>query len=581
VVTAVVAATLAGVAAPAYADDTVGVSALPLGDFSPGESQTLRVQVENKTNDALGPVTVTVSGLSSDLQVSNPQGCEPSGSNACSLSFADKGTKQISFTVKEIANPNLAAGQQRTDHGSVQAAAFGGHTASDNLDVRLHGPNQAANVPEVSGTVVDSTTGTPIKDAIVVLQDGAGKNHQGSGTDASGRFRFTSASDPIAPGTLMLSATKDQYDPVPKNYDGKPGQAITGVKLQLKPAAATPTAGAVLPSDNPLASGSASGPAGNATNTRNAANGTSLFSWVLIVLGGLLVLLGIGAIVLLLVRRKDDGEDADEEYDGAPPNRRGPGPVPASQGVYRGAGADPTMVARTGMMGDPGMSNGRDATAMIRPGINEYPDPYSPDPYPPDPYQQGPRPPRPTSPMPGGQYPPTGYDNGYGAGYGAGSPGGSGVYGDPRPGYGPPPPPAYPPGGSDYGPPGGRPEPGYGGGSGYGPSGPPGAGGHPDYRDAGGSRYEEPAGRYDDGGYRPGYDPRGGGAHSQGERGGYDPGYDRNAGYDRVPEEPRGGYDGPGYAPEAYYDDQAGTPSRRSAPPNRGGDRRSLDWLDD
>ena len=54
------------------------------------------------------------------------------------------------------------------------------------------------------------------------------------------------------------------------------------------------------------------------------------------------MLLGIGAIVFILVRRRrDDGEEPEEFDDqGA---RRGPAPVPAGHGTYRG-GADPTNI---------------------------------------------------------------------------------------------------------------------------------------------------------------------------------------------------------------------------------------------
>src|SRR5439155_2653490 len=278
--------------------------------------------------------------------------------------------KDVALTLAAKNPVSLQQGQTKQDNGSV-ALQFSPDTK--NFSVTLHGPTQAPVVPEVSGTVTDGTTGQPIKDAVVVMKDGADANFQ-FGTDSSGRFKFTSTQDkPIHPGTISVAAGKDQYEnSTPKTFDGKGGQSITGIRIGLKPtAAATPTATA-QPTDQPtgVATEQPTGVATNApVNAAPKSGGTSMLSWVLIGLGAILVLLGIGAILLLVVRRKEDGEGPDDDPDGQPNPRS---PTPASRGVYRTgdapAAADRTMVANAGGM-DPTMvrGNAADATTMLRP----------------------------------------------------------------------------------------------------------------------------------------------------------------------------------------------------------------------
>src|SRR6185437_12709513 len=125
------------------------------------------------------------------------------------------------------------------------------------------------------------------------------------------------------------------------------GGRLSGLQINLKltnasASAAAPESAAEAPTSGPAATDIVN-PA-----TKPASSG-SKFSLVFIVLGGLLVLLGIGAIVLLLRRRGDDNGDDDDDYDGGP---QGPG-----GGGYRPAAPDPTMVggpmAGTAMGGPP------------------------------------------------------------------------------------------------------------------------------------------------------------------------------------------------------------------------------------
>src|SRR5262249_52565275 len=137
-----------------------------------------------------------------------------------------------------------------------------------------------------------------------------------------------------------------------KSANVQAGQNFNLALQMESTASAAPSEGAsapvvAAPSDNTLSV--------QPLQNQNAAGkgGDSAFSMILIAAGALLLLLGIGAIVLILVRRRrDEGDEMDE--DDAPPPRRGPTPVAASRGSYRGA-PDATSVARGGAYGDPTM----------------------------------------------------------------------------------------------------------------------------------------------------------------------------------------------------------------------------------
>src|SRR6266545_1637755 len=551
VVAMLVAGAVAAFGTPAFAAPEVQIaitSGNPVTLQVGGGTKQLIVQVKNTGNPEAPGVKISIDVPLDEMQVTIgdpvPNGCVRTGNHlACDVgTLAPDGANPWSRTVqiKPPASSSLRPGQETPPaQGTINIESGGSGTKTFN--VTLRGPSASPVVPEVSGTVIDSTTAAPIRDAEVTLTDGAGAHHK-RGSDANGRFKFTStSSDPIAPGSLSIIASKDGFEGIQKNVEGRAGQSLVNQRIQLKPVAATASAEppTTAPTDTAAPTSGDTAPAAASGN----GSGTGLFSWVLIGLGALLVLLGIGAIVLLLVRRKDDEPD-DEPDDGR--GRRGPSPVPAARGMYVGApGADPTMVAGRGGPGD--------ATAMIRPPRpGGYPDPYA------------------ASPQPA--YPPT---SGQGpAGYsGSGGYGASGGYGGgpTRPaspaGY-PASPAGYPASPAGYG---------SGGAGGY--SGDP-RGGYDEptdrYSGAGGG-HAAPPGYGQSGGYDAGYD-RGSGGYDR--RPDHEAGYDRGGPpYDRVPEE-REGYRSDYGTSDGYYDDPAAAPSRRTSPSSRA-DRRSLDWLDD
>jgi hypothetical protein len=567
------AMSMLAVGSPAFADNvgvTVNSQFIP---FNSGDTQLLKITV---TNGGAPSITVSVSGLS-NFTAGNPQGCNTGGGSSCTINFGpgDK-SKDISFSL--TATGNIDSGQSKTDHGKVSArqdVLLGGN-ATAAFDVTLKGPQptQALSVPQVSGVVRDMATGSPIKNAVVVLVDSgacaSGKDPCQVGTDGNGAFTFASTPDkPITPGTIQIGVTRSGYDNGSAAVAARAGQSVN-VSLKLKPTAAASSSASpeTLPSAEgqqstadavtPTVAAAAPKPAGNsAPNT---------FSLIIIVLAGLLVLLGVGVFVMMFLNRRKGNAD------GNPPFSPGDAAMGAGSGVYGGAadGADPTMVANPAMtsaMTSPGAS---DSTAIHRPQRpeDELPDPYA-----------AAHPPSPAG------YPQEG--SGYGApaapyatqvgGYGVGQPAG---YDSATQGYGGTPP-AYGPGGmhdNEYDKEFGNE---YGAGAGYG--GLP-AGYSPDQSygsGAGSPRYDE-ATRHWDGGADGGY--TGGGAHRQ-QQGDYEAaygqqqvGYDPGAGSDQgYPQDWHGG----GYDP---YQQQQPTeaPTRRGAPQaGHGGDRQRLDWFGD
>jgi hypothetical protein len=613
------------------------------------------------------------------------------------IKFGDPAKNQL-LTLKATSTAPAANQTQVT----VQAVADGGSdTANFSLTVNAAAvattPPQVATVKEVSGRVTD-LTGTPVPGASVALLDS--QNHSYSTTtNSSGTFKFLGTTqNPITPGQIELGAMLNDKTQK-KTVNGSANQSLTNQRIALAVGDATPSATAqALPTDNAVPTDEATTDTAGSNAPQQAASNQSsggLGSWMLIIIGGLLVALGVGAIVLLWMRRKEN-DDEDEDAPNGVRAAGGPG--------HYGGGADPTRVANRAGMGADATSINRslaDAPTMMhnRPLVDdEFPDPYGA----PLPSQQPPTSAYGAAGQPGygyggapgqGEYgagPAGGYGNapgggygdapGSGAGAGYGNAPGSGAgagygapangYGGPANGYAPGAGPEYgnapgsgagygnAPGAGGYGNAPGSGAGGYGAGEQPGAGYPPAPAGYPPAAPNG--RYDEPTGRYDGpsaggseyappadpyaqgssygadasdgtraygaadqqpyggqgqgygqgGGYGTppagaGYDQQGegygAGARGYGEQPGYGSGpaagyeqpqaggYDQRGGYDRGPEQQHGGYDNRGGYDQqqgGYYDEAAqGGPGRGGAAapqqPNRGGERRSLDWLDD
>jgi hypothetical protein len=605
-------------ATPALAEDpTVTITSVN-ASLNAGQTTTLTFSVRNN-NGPVFPATsanIRVSSSFSELRCTN--NCDFTDT----IGAGD--TKSYSATLKA---GNVAAGQERS--GSVQITVqIGDDSSSASRSITVKGPEipEVQTVAEVSGKVINGTTGEAVSGATVRLRDAQGHTYTKS-TSSSGAFRFTgSQSSPITPGSLELRATKDGVTET-LTVNGANGQRVTGRNISLALAGADPTPTATpseettedsetdeeeATEEEPTEAAADS----DQNSASNQSDGGGTGSLLLILAGGLLVALGVGAIVLLLMRRKEEG-DEDEPH----------GPRGGSAAAGRGYSDEPTRVTNRAAGG------ASDATMVTGPSLADAPTmmhnaPLVDDEFP-DPYGAPPPSPQSGPPGYGGGGPQQGWDED--GGYGGRPGSGAGAYG------------AAPASGPGYGD-----APGSGAGAGYGA--PVSGGGYRSGGDGYDDRYDEPTGRYtgrdddygppadpyDSGGYGPtsgagGYDAtqrydQGGGYDDGttygGGRGGYDDqggygraddgygddyqtraggygqqGYDDRGGYDQpttgagYDQRGRGGYDDQGGYDDRGYDQQGGyydDPSRtgghsRSGVPHQGGrgGRRSLDWLDD
>jgi hypothetical protein len=446
-------ASLFGVAAPALA---AGPTA-QLGDISvnPGtinQGQQVTVAFSVKDTGDLGQITVEVTSSNSKLT------CVGSCKNTA-VSFNAGETKPYSF---KFAATGTFTGNESATLTLKATPISGGGPATDNEQVNINAPQQQAGVTEVSGTVVDVFTNTPIENATVSMQDSAAPTpHTYSvGTDKSGAFKFGGASQPIAAGVISLTVEKSGLQPFPgKAVTGNPGQALTGIRLTV-----ATTATSATPQNTPQATTPQNSALPTDTDTAGRItpdSGGGGLSWVLIAIGAVLVLLGIGAIVLLLVRRNGNGEGDDEDEHGGP---RGGGPGRGQGGGGQGGRGGPGRGGPGGPGGPRrgpdgpqrgGGGGGYDQTRPMRtptsPGPRAEQTVIAPSPL------AGGGPQRGGRPGPGGPGPGPG-QNGYGQYQGGGNYGGpQGQYGQQG---------EYPGGQDPYAQPGG-----------YGPAGGPGAGG--------------------------------------------------------------------------------------------------------
>jgi hypothetical protein len=621
VVVALVAGALVTVFAnPAQAaPPTVSIS-VSNGSLSPGETATVRIRIENE-NDPQEPgnnrQTATVRVSTSFGELTCSQNCDGD---------VDVDPGESEEITARVTAGNVADGQTKSGQVIVQAT-INGESAQATRDMTVRGrqvqqPPQPQTVRSISGKVTNQSDGKAVNGAYVALSDGASKLHE-TFASANGTFRFEgSAQKPIAPGRITIGASKDDKKNT-KTINVNANQSVSGVVITLQiEAAPTESATPVPTEDAPLdeePTDEASSDGALAVDpASNADDGGGFGNWLVVLGGGLLVAFGVGGIVWVMLRRKENDDPEDET------STTGVRPAVPMGGAaaYRG-GDDATRIAAPG-------GPIADAPTMLhtRPPIDEFPDPYG-APMPPQAPGYG-QPGWDGGAGYGGQ--PTragGYDQatqmyngaaptqfgnapGSGGGYGAGgypdAPGsGAGGYGGAPSsggGYGATPG-GYPPAGGGYGDrfdePTGRYEPASGGGgygagpNGYG-AGPNGYGGAPNgYGDERGygaqpNGYDEGGNGYGGqrGGYEGGYGaaPAGGydetrGYPAGGEygRGGYEGG---GAGYDRVPEQRGGGAYG---GPNGGYDDRGDYYQGRDEAVGRtrhgGRDRRELGWLDD
>ncbi len=286
--------------------------------IEPGQQTSVRFKV---THDATGPININVSVASNNPKVT----C----SSTCSWGNVTIPVGGKTYDVKFRASGSFQQSEQATFTITAGSASDGSQVLTVNV------PQQAPQmVPEVRGKVQDVFTAKAIADATVYLQDSANPPHLWStGTDAGGNFKFvSSAGKPIVPGTIAISVEKDGYDKFMRPYNANAGQAFVVGNVAMKPVGASASA---APSGGVSVGPSVSvEPLEGDGGTLAANEKEGGLSWILIAIGGVLVLLGIGAIVLLFLRKREDGEDGDDD-DRPSPRRGGPTRVPPARGGVR------------------------------------------------------------------------------------------------------------------------------------------------------------------------------------------------------------------------------------------------------
>jgi Carboxypeptidase regulatory-like domain len=325
------------------------------------------------TIDAGSQTTVKFTVKMSDNMAGNADVDVSSGNNkvtclsGCSVNNADIAAAGTQFEAVFKATGNF------TSNETAKITAQAG-TASSNLTLNINAPQSAATVPEVSGTVVDVYTNTPIKGAKVRILDSASHVWDDVGTDDNGAFKITSNQQkPIAPGMITFEVTKDGINPYSSTRTATAGQALANVRLTVSPLASPTPSASAEPSVTP----SVNSEPGSTEAAAKPDEGPGTFFWVMISVGALLVLLGIAAIVMIFVRKKDDDKG---DFGRGPGGRGGPG-GPGGHGRGPGHGGPPP--------GGPRRPGPPDRTQPMRGGPGGYGDP-------------GGRPPRPVSPGPRG-----------------------------------------------------------------------------------------------------------------------------------------------------------------------------------
>ncbi len=441
VIAVATAASVVGIVTPAYARPNVADFAMFPGTVNPGQDSEARFQIVANPNPNPGE------SFYADYQVqlsSDKVECV----SGCSKTQAPLYSPQVAV-IRTKAGAFFTSDETVTVRVNVSNCTCGDAGSGQPFGEQPLTIKATPTIDYVAGLVRELATAAPLVDAKVKLVDGAGKEWDLT-TDSDGKFCVYSpgfasppvncvvSQTPIAAGDIRLEVTKDGFESVTKPYQGVTvanQSTLRNLLLGMMPDPnATPTA---VETTGPAVTTSVDALPSETRGAPPPEGGLSGFSIAMIVIGGLLVLLGIGAIVLLFVRARNDDDYGPPKGPGGPNGPKGKGGGPGGRGPHppgRGPGPHRGGPGQPGQPGPirpaygpprPGMPS-RDQTTIARSPLA-------------DTTQHG-RPP--VSPPPG--RPPQGYPPQ-----------------QPGPGgYGQPPQQGYPPQG---GPQGGQPGGGYGG----------------------------------------------------------------------------------------------------------------------
>ncbi|MEV4347671.1 carboxypeptidase-like regulatory domain-containing protein [Actinoplanes sp. NPDC049596] len=227
------------------------------------------------------------------------------------------------------AEPNLAPGKSKDFEARLVAPAaapgeisglnisvavrLGGQNSYDFKMVYVHGSGASSpttskppsGVSRVSGRVRD-TGGKALGGAAVTIRDSAGHEYRVT-SDRSGRFAMKSnATKPIAAGRITVVATLDGYRTNRETVQGRAGDTAT-VAVSLAavpvPVPTTRTPSPDAATDEPATTHTSAADAAPLDLKTVSDEGGS--SPLFFTLGGLLVAAGVGALALVLIRRRN------------------------------------------------------------------------------------------------------------------------------------------------------------------------------------------------------------------------------------------------------------------------------------
>jgi hypothetical protein len=280
----------------------------------------------------------------------------------------------------QLTAPQVDPGQTKVITIQI-TATVGTDSATTTQRVTVHGSDKPQTVRQISGRVKDGT-GKAIVGANVGIRDSSNRYYE-TVSNADGGYAFTASdSKPIGVGSITVGAAKDGFKPVTVTVQGGAGKSIN-VPLTLTSLTASAS---VSPSATASASGTPTeeatdtatdGPAATSTTAAKDTSGTdSGSSTLFIIMGGLLVAAGIGAIALVLMRRRNN-DDPDD-----PDGPDGPGPagvVPPSQGRFNTPDRTRVGGAPVGANDQTMVANLSEAPTMMHRAVpieDEFPDPY-------------------------------------------------------------------------------------------------------------------------------------------------------------------------------------------------------------
>ena len=357
------------------------ITSLSSGDIPSGGKTTLKFKITNKNLATPG------AGESATVVV-NADGMTCSGD--CNFDDTVPPTTTSRIYTATLTAGAVAAGETKSLTVQI-SATIGSESGGASRSITVRGADKPEVVRQVSGRVKDQD-GKAVAGAAVALQDS--QSHRYNTTSGGdGGYSFTSSdSNPISVGSLLVGANKNGYEITSVNAQGVAGKSVNvplTIKLKVAATSAAPspsTSISTTPTEEATdeetapATDDQTAAALDQTPTSGKDEGSST---LYLVLGGLLVAAGIGAIVLVLMRRKS-GEDPEDPADAGAPS----GGVPPSQGGRYGTDEtrmaapvggrvnDATMIAPRS--GAPSMA---DAPTMIHQAppvapVDEFPDPY-------------------------------------------------------------------------------------------------------------------------------------------------------------------------------------------------------------